>query len=42
MSAPENSQGAAKAAQMARKGVKNGAKTRAKRLQLRYLKKSAR
>jgi hypothetical protein len=41
MSAPENGQGAAKAVQMARKGVKNGAKMRAKRLQLRHLKTSA-
>lgn len=31
MNAPANGQGAAKAAQMARKGAKNGAKTRAKR-----------
>ena len=38
MSAPENRQGAAKAVQMARKGVKSGAKTQAKRHQSHYLK----
>jgi len=38
MSAPENRVRAAKAAQMTQKGVKSGAKTRAKRLQLRDLK----
>lgn len=32
MSAPENRQEAAKAVQMAQKGVKSGAKTQAKRL----------
>ncbi len=41
MSAPENRQGAAKAVQMARKGVKSGAKTQAKRHPSHYLKKAA-
>lgn len=39
MSAPENRAQAAKTAQIARKGVKNSSKTRAKWLQLRHLKK---
>jgi hypothetical protein len=38
MSAPEHRQGAAKAVQMARKGVKSGAKLQAKRHPSRYLK----
>ncbi|MDZ4057580.1 MAG: hypothetical protein U1D69_11595 [Polynucleobacter sp.] len=42
MSVPENRAQAAKAAQMARKVVENGAKTRAKRLQLRHLKNISR
>ena len=41
MSAPANRPEAAKAARMSRNGVRNGAKTRAKRLQLRHLKTSA-
>jgi hypothetical protein len=39
MSASANRPEAAKAARMTRNGVRNGAKTRAKRLQLRHLKK---
>jgi len=38
MSAPANRQGAAKAVQMARKGVESGAKTLAKRHPAHYLK----
>jgi len=41
MSASEHRQGAAKAAQMAQKGVKSGAKTQAKRHPSHYLKTSA-